>query len=77
MSVHEYSEIKKRGKVKKEDIDNCVTFFNRPILELIRDISANISDFELLVSSTQKIEKICLVLDLVGVECVKDVEKPA
>lgn len=63
---------KSKNLVTDQDLLDVVNFFNRPLHALIAEVSKTTSDLELVRSTTQGIENICLLLDLVGTECIKD-----
>ncbi|ACY41148.1 protein UL91 [Wood mouse herpesvirus] len=72
MSAPGYSVNKSKTLVTEQDLLEVATFFNRPLRDLIAEVSKTTSDLELVRSTTQGIENICLLLDLVGTECIKD-----
>ena len=54
------------------DFAACEKFFSQPLPALIRQACVALDGLELTEASSYKLERLTLLLDLIGTECVKD-----
>ncbi|AAM22128.1 unknown [Suid gammaherpesvirus 3] len=64
-----------KGQLSQNDIDECLKFFNRSFHEIITDCASSFSSLRIASSQTQKVDLLCLILDLFGAECVQEITK--
>ncbi|QFN51618.1 ORF 30 [Macacine gammaherpesvirus 5] len=59
-----------KDKILEADFQQCQAFFHRPIRDLISSGADALNHFSLSESDGHKLERIVLLLDLVGTECL-------
>ncbi|AAO12370.1 unknown [Porcine lymphotropic herpesvirus 2] len=64
-----------KSQLSQNDIDECLKFFNRPFQEIVTDCASSFSSLRIASSHTQKVDVLCLILDLFGTECVQEITK--
>lgn len=57
--------------VTKEDFLNCEAFFSRPLPDLFRSAATCLDDINMADGAAPILERLCLLLDQLGVECWK------
>lgn len=57
--------------VTNEDFLNCEEFFSRPLPDLFRSAATCLDDINLAEGAGPILERLCLLLDQLGVECWK------
>lgn len=58
--------------ITETDFQNCQLFFAKTLPEIIKVGSDNLSGFRTCDTAPQRIETLCLILDIVGSECIKE-----
>ncbi|AJE29672.1 ORF30 [macacine gammaherpesvirus 12] len=59
-----------KDRISESDFQRCRAFFNRPIRDLISSGADALNHFSLSEADGQRLERVALLLDLVGTECL-------
>lgn len=57
--------------ITEKDITDCLIFFEKPLFSLIDIGSGFFDDTDILDALCLKLDKVCLGLDIVGLECLQ------
>ncbi|AAK07948.1 unknown [Bovine gammaherpesvirus 4] len=63
------------GHLTEKDFSDCKHFFSQPLKHLIDDGSRALNDIDLNKTVIHNLERLSLLLDLVGTECLSKVTK--
>lgn len=58
-------------RITGEDFKDCEQFFSQPLPDILKSASSSLDDLAVLDVNLQALERVSLLLDILGVECFK------